>query len=240
MLLNQGAEQALGPSLHLRRPRASRRVEPSRAWRLVRWHQKPRESGVCPAAAARHSLTQRRGDREGEAPGGLDSCWASAHFFLRLFSSKSFPVILGLCMSFRSYDAFEQLMLHSNLTQNAASFLGSCGWGVFSQVNPPGRPLLAVLDPLGLRLDADSHVLLHFSERQALEPVCVALGDQQTLWALDIHGTLWFRTGIVPKKPQGEDDHWWQVGVPVGPGLPGVGLLPPCSPSLCPKEGGGG
>ncbi|XP_059541813.1 tectonin beta-propeller repeat-containing protein 2 isoform X2 [Myotis daubentonii] len=51
------------------------------------------------------------------------------------------------------------------------------------------------------------------SERQALEPVCVALGDQQTLWALDIHGTLWFRTGIVPKKPQGEDDHWWQVSI---------------------------
>lgn len=51
------------------------------------------------------------------------------------------------------------------------------------------------------------------SERQALEPVCVTLGDQQTLWALDVHGTLWFRTGIVPKKPQGEDDHWWQVSI---------------------------
>lgn len=51
------------------------------------------------------------------------------------------------------------------------------------------------------------------SERQALEPVCVTLGDQQTLWALDIRGTLWFRTGIVPKKPQGEDDHWWQVSI---------------------------
>ncbi|XP_037687732.1 tectonin beta-propeller repeat-containing protein 2 isoform X4 [Choloepus didactylus] len=51
------------------------------------------------------------------------------------------------------------------------------------------------------------------SERQALEPVCITLGDQQTLWALDIHGNLWFRTGIVPKKPQGDDDHWWQVGI---------------------------
>lgn len=40
----------------------------------------------------------------------------------------------------------------------------------------------------------------------------MTLGDQQTLWALDIRGTLWFRTGIVAKKPQGEDDHWWQVG----------------------------
>jgi hypothetical protein len=49
------------------------------------------------------------------------------------------------------------------------------------------------------------------SERQTLEPVCITLGDQHTLWALDIHGKLWFRTGVVPKKPQGDDDHWWQV-----------------------------
>lgn len=48
---------------------------------------------------------------------------------------------------------------------------------------------------------------------QALEPVCITLGDQQTLWALDIHGNLWFRTGIVSKKPQGDDNHWWQVGI---------------------------
>nr|XP_009935141.1 PREDICTED: tectonin beta-propeller repeat-containing protein 2 [Opisthocomus hoazin] len=51
------------------------------------------------------------------------------------------------------------------------------------------------------------------SEMQALEPVCITLGDQQTLWALDIHGNLWFRTGIVSKKPQGDDNHWWQVGI---------------------------
>ncbi|XP_036887660.1 tectonin beta-propeller repeat-containing protein 2 isoform X2 [Sturnira hondurensis] len=51
------------------------------------------------------------------------------------------------------------------------------------------------------------------SERQALEPVCIALGDQQTLWALDIHGSLWFRTGIVSKRPQGDDEHWWQVSI---------------------------
>ncbi|XP_074852576.1 tectonin beta-propeller repeat-containing protein 2 isoform X2 [Carettochelys insculpta] len=51
------------------------------------------------------------------------------------------------------------------------------------------------------------------SEMQALEPVCITLGDQQTLWALDIHGNLWFRTGVVPKKPQGDDDHWWQVSI---------------------------
>ncbi|KAM8781803.1 tectonin beta-propeller repeat-containing protein 2 [Rhynchonycteris naso] len=51
------------------------------------------------------------------------------------------------------------------------------------------------------------------SERQALEPVCITLGDQQTLWALDIRGNLWFRTGIVSKKPQGDDDHWWQVSI---------------------------
>ncbi|XP_072819859.1 tectonin beta-propeller repeat-containing protein 2 isoform X4 [Vicugna pacos] len=51
------------------------------------------------------------------------------------------------------------------------------------------------------------------SERQALEPVCITLGDQQTLWALDIRGNLWFRTGVVSKKPQGDDDHWWQVSI---------------------------
>ncbi|KAJ8780248.1 hypothetical protein J1605_011851 [Eschrichtius robustus] len=51
------------------------------------------------------------------------------------------------------------------------------------------------------------------SERQALEPVCITLGDQQTLWALDIRGHLWFRTGIISKKPQGDDDHWWQVSI---------------------------
>ncbi|XP_054423717.1 tectonin beta-propeller repeat-containing protein 2 [Pteronotus mesoamericanus] len=51
------------------------------------------------------------------------------------------------------------------------------------------------------------------SERQALEPVCITLGDQQTLWALDIRGSLWFRTGIVSKKPQGDDEHWWQVSI---------------------------
>ncbi|XP_058511119.1 tectonin beta-propeller repeat-containing protein 2 [Ochotona princeps] len=51
------------------------------------------------------------------------------------------------------------------------------------------------------------------SERQALEPVCITLGDQQTLWALDTHGKLWFRTGVTPKKPQGDDDHWWQVSI---------------------------
>ncbi|XP_012579825.1 PREDICTED: tectonin beta-propeller repeat-containing protein 2 [Condylura cristata] len=51
------------------------------------------------------------------------------------------------------------------------------------------------------------------SERQALEPVCITLGDQQTLWALDVHGNLWFRTGVVAKKPQGDDGHWWQVSI---------------------------
>ncbi|KAM9294313.1 tectonin beta-propeller repeat-containing protein 2 [Gastrophryne carolinensis] len=51
------------------------------------------------------------------------------------------------------------------------------------------------------------------SERQALEPVCVALGDQETVWTLDAGGNLWFRTGVTSKKPQGEDDHWWQVSI---------------------------
>uniref|UniRef100_A0A8D0GXF2 Tectonin beta-propeller repeat containing 2 n=1 Tax=Sphenodon punctatus TaxID=8508 RepID=A0A8D0GXF2_SPHPU len=51
------------------------------------------------------------------------------------------------------------------------------------------------------------------SEIQALEPMCITLGDQQTIWALDIHGNLWFRSGVVSKKPQGDDDHWWQVSI---------------------------
>ncbi|XP_014352831.1 tectonin beta-propeller repeat-containing protein 2 isoform X2 [Latimeria chalumnae] len=51
------------------------------------------------------------------------------------------------------------------------------------------------------------------SERQALDPVCITLGDQQTAWALDSNGNLWFRTGVSSKKPQGEDDHWWQVSI---------------------------
>uniref|UniRef100_A0A2K5EUP2 Tectonin beta-propeller repeat containing 2 n=1 Tax=Aotus nancymaae TaxID=37293 RepID=A0A2K5EUP2_AOTNA len=70
------------------------------------------------------------------------------------------------------------------------------------------------------------------SERQALEPVCITLGDQQTLWALDIHGNLWFRTGIVSKKPQGDDDHWWQVGVQLRAAAPGTILPRNCQPSL--------
>ncbi|KAM6461321.1 tectonin beta-propeller repeat-containing protein 2 isoform 1-T4 [Liasis olivaceus] len=51
------------------------------------------------------------------------------------------------------------------------------------------------------------------SEMQGLEPVCITLGDQQTIWVLDIHGNLWFRTGVVSKKPQGDDNHWWQVSI---------------------------
>ncbi|XP_068110732.1 tectonin beta-propeller repeat-containing protein 2 [Hyperolius riggenbachi] len=51
------------------------------------------------------------------------------------------------------------------------------------------------------------------SERQALEPVCITLGDQETVWTLDASGNLWFRTGIASKKPQGDDDHWWQVSI---------------------------
>lgn len=75
-------------------------------------------------------------------------------------------------------------------------------------LNAGGPRLLGALN-----VGADSPVLpLICSERQALEPVCITLGDQQTLWALDVHGHLWFRTGIVAKKPQGDDDHWWQVG----------------------------
>ncbi|KAB5562495.1 hypothetical protein PHYPO_G00018440 [Pangasianodon hypophthalmus] len=51
------------------------------------------------------------------------------------------------------------------------------------------------------------------SENQRLEPLCIALGENNTLWALDTSGSLWFRTGVTAKKPQGEDDHWWQVSI---------------------------
>lgn len=51
------------------------------------------------------------------------------------------------------------------------------------------------------------------SESQGLEPICIALGENNTAWALDTSGSLWFRTGVTAKNPQGEDDHWWQVSI---------------------------
>ncbi|XP_041668952.1 tectonin beta-propeller repeat-containing protein 2 [Cheilinus undulatus] len=51
------------------------------------------------------------------------------------------------------------------------------------------------------------------SEAQGLELMCVALGDGGTAWALDASGSLWFRTGISSARPQGEDDHWWQISI---------------------------
>ncbi|XP_051502346.1 tectonin beta-propeller repeat-containing protein 2-like isoform X3 [Myxocyprinus asiaticus] len=51
------------------------------------------------------------------------------------------------------------------------------------------------------------------SESQGLEPICIALGENNTAWALDTSGSLWFRTGVTTKKPQGEDEHWWQVSI---------------------------
>lgn len=54
-------------------------------------------------------------------------------------------------------------------------------------------------------------VCLRCSEAQGLELICIALGGGGIAWALDASGSLWFRTGIRPSKPQGDDDHWWQV-----------------------------
>ncbi|KAM9707770.1 tectonin beta-propeller repeat-containing protein 2 isoform 2-T2 [Menidia menidia] len=51
------------------------------------------------------------------------------------------------------------------------------------------------------------------SEAQGLELICVALGDGGTAWALDTSGSLWFRTGLCASRPQGEDDHWWQISI---------------------------
>uniref|UniRef100_A0A8C8DX77 Tectonin beta-propeller repeat containing 2 n=1 Tax=Oryzias sinensis TaxID=183150 RepID=A0A8C8DX77_9TELE len=51
------------------------------------------------------------------------------------------------------------------------------------------------------------------SEAQGLDLMCVALGDGGTAWALDASGSLWFRTGICLSRPQGSDDHWWQISI---------------------------
>uniref|UniRef100_UPI0037E88311 tectonin beta-propeller repeat-containing protein 2 n=1 Tax=Semicossyphus pulcher TaxID=241346 RepID=UPI0037E88311 len=51
------------------------------------------------------------------------------------------------------------------------------------------------------------------SEAQGLELMCVTLGEGGTAWALDASGSLWFRTGICSSRPQGEDDHWWQISI---------------------------
>lgn len=57
-------------------------------------------------------------------------------------------------------------------------------------------------------------VCLCCSEAQGLEMICISLGDGGTAWALDASGSLWFRTGICSSKPQGNDNHWWQVRSP--------------------------
>ncbi|XP_028250640.1 tectonin beta-propeller repeat-containing protein 2 isoform X2 [Parambassis ranga] len=51
------------------------------------------------------------------------------------------------------------------------------------------------------------------SEAQGLELMCIGLGDGGTAWALDASGSLWFRTGVCSSKPQGDDDHWWQISI---------------------------
>ncbi|XP_017293169.1 tectonin beta-propeller repeat-containing protein 2 [Kryptolebias marmoratus] len=51
------------------------------------------------------------------------------------------------------------------------------------------------------------------SEAQGLEMICVSLGDGGTAWALDASGSLWFRTGICSSRPQGNDNHWWQISI---------------------------
>ncbi|XP_068455880.1 tectonin beta-propeller repeat-containing protein 2 isoform X1 [Clinocottus analis] len=51
------------------------------------------------------------------------------------------------------------------------------------------------------------------SEAQGLELMCVALAEGGTAWALDASGRLWFRTGICCSRPQGDDDHWWQISM---------------------------
>ncbi|XP_037098194.1 tectonin beta-propeller repeat-containing protein 2 isoform X1 [Syngnathus acus] len=51
------------------------------------------------------------------------------------------------------------------------------------------------------------------SEAQGVELMCITLGEGGTAWALDINGRLYFRTGVSSQRPQGDDDHWWQVSI---------------------------
>ncbi|XP_061651275.1 tectonin beta-propeller repeat-containing protein 2 isoform X3 [Phyllopteryx taeniolatus] len=51
------------------------------------------------------------------------------------------------------------------------------------------------------------------SEAQGVELMCVTLGEGGTAWALDVSGRLFFRTGVSSERPQGDDDHWWQVSI---------------------------
>uniref|UniRef100_A0A8C9XHG7 Tectonin beta-propeller repeat containing 2 n=1 Tax=Sander lucioperca TaxID=283035 RepID=A0A8C9XHG7_SANLU len=51
------------------------------------------------------------------------------------------------------------------------------------------------------------------SEAQGLDLMCVGLAEGGTGWALDASGSLWFRTGVCPSRPQGDDDHWWQISI---------------------------
>ncbi|KAE8277165.1 Tectonin beta-propeller repeat-containing protein 2 [Larimichthys crocea] len=48
------------------------------------------------------------------------------------------------------------------------------------------------------------------SEAQGLDLMCVALGDGGTV-GTGRQWQLWFRTGLSSSRPQGDDDHWWQI-----------------------------
>uniref|UniRef100_A0A8C4Q3J5 Tectonin beta-propeller repeat containing 2 n=1 Tax=Eptatretus burgeri TaxID=7764 RepID=A0A8C4Q3J5_EPTBU len=75
----------------------------------------------------------------------------------------------------------------------------------------PALPLLyregvSSLCPQGERWLPDS-----ISLQQGVQPVSLALGDVHLLWMVDTNGQVWFRRGVTPDHPAGEDDHWWQV-----------------------------
>ncbi|CAL8303117.1 unnamed protein product [Boreogadus saida] len=52
-----------------------------------------------------------------------------------------------------------------------------------------------------------------YCEAQGVQLMCVSLGPSGVVWALDASGALWFRTGVSPASPQGEDHHWWQISI---------------------------
>uniref|UniRef100_UPI0035900CBA tectonin beta-propeller repeat-containing protein 2 isoform X2 n=1 Tax=Myxine glutinosa TaxID=7769 RepID=UPI0035900CBA len=75
----------------------------------------------------------------------------------------------------------------------------------------PTLPLLyregvSSLCPQGERWLPDS-----ISLQEGVQPVSLALGDVNLLWMVDTNGQVWFRRGVTPDHPAGEDDHWWQL-----------------------------
>ena len=56
-------------------------------------------------------------------------------------------------------------------------------------------------------------ILLYYDSGGASEDLlfsCVAIGDGNVGWAVDVVGRIWFMTDVTLETPIG-DGHWWQV-----------------------------